>query len=325
MSEAPARPANPGGSTIAVTCGDPAGVGPEIVAQLAIRPPSPGIRYAVFGPGGWLGLLPAAPHLERHAVGPESYRAEPGKPTVEGARVALAAMEEAAAGCRSGRFAAVVTGPVSKIWMQRAGYPFPGQSEFFADRWQGVPSMAFTGGRLRVVLATWHIPFRDVPGQLTQESVGRAVRRAEWLALAGGCPAARIAVCGLNPHAGEEGMLGTEERDVLDPWLDVLRERHPGVSRCLPSDTVFARALSGEFDVVVALYHDQGLAPLKTVDFDTAVNVTLGLRHIRTSPDHGTAFGIAGRGRADTRSFANAIAVAERLARYQADRPCPES
>jgi 4-hydroxythreonine-4-phosphate dehydrogenase len=213
---------------------------------------------------------------------------------------------------------------VSKIWMQRAGFPFPGQSEFFADRWQGTPSMAFTGGRLRVVLATWHVPFREVPGQLTEESVGRAVRRAAWLARAEGCAAARIAVCGLNPHAGEEGMLGTEERDVLDPWLDALRERHPGVSRCLPADTVFARALAGEFDVVVALYHDQGLAPLKTVDFDTAVNVTLGLRHIRTSPDHGTAFGIAGQGRADARSFANAIAVAERLARHQAVHPCPE-
>lgn len=283
------------------------------------------MRCTLIGPESWLETIPSAVPVQRMVVGPAGFRAEPGRPSVEGARVALAAMEEAAAGCRAGRWQAVVTGPVSKIWMQRAGFLFPGQSEFFADRWQGLPTMAFTGGRLRVVLTTWHVPFREVPGQLTEQSVGRAVRRAAWLARAEGCGSARIAVCGLNPHAGEEGMLGTEERDVLDPWLDALRGRFPGVSRCLPSDTVFARALAGEFDVVVALYHDQGLAPLKTVDFDAAVNVTLGLRHIRTSPDHGTAFGIAGQGRADVRSFANAIAVAARLACHQATTPCPEA
>lgn len=183
--------------------------------------------------------------------------------------------------------------------------------------------MAFTGGRLRVVLATWHVPLREVPERLTREAVERAVSRALWLARAEGCTEARVAVCGLNPHAGEEGMLGTEERDRIDPWLDEWRGRYPGLSRCLPADTVFARALAGEFDVVVALYHDQGLAPLKTVDFDLAVNTTLGLAHVRTSPDHGTAFGIAGKGVADTRSFANAIAVARRLAAYQRLDPPP--
>lgn len=308
---------------IAITCGDPAGVGPEIVGRLVATSPVAGARYTLIGPASWHETIPSAGYLDRVVVGPEGFRAEPGVPTVEGASVALAAMQEAAAGCRAGRYRAVVTGPVSKIWMQRAGFPFPGQSEFFADRWQGAPTMAFTGGRLRVVLATWHIPFREVPGHLTEESVGRAVRRAAWLARAEDCAAPRIAVCGLNPHAGEEGMLGTEERDVIDPWLDAMRATHPGLSRCLPSDTVFARALGGEFDVVVALYHDQGLAPLKTVDFDTAVNVTLGLAHLRTSPDHGTAFGLAGQGRADVRSFAQAIAVASRLARYQAASPCP--
>jgi len=326
MSTEPAA-AGPGGAAVslAITCGDPAGVGPEIVARLAAAPAYPDVRYTLIGPEAWLATIAEAPHLARVAAGPAGFSAVAGAPSVEGARVALAAMEEAAAGCRAGRYDAVVTGPVAKIWMQRAGFPFPGQSEFFADRWAGAPTMAFTGGRLRVVLATWHIPLREVPGRLTEESVGRAVRRAAWLARAEGVAEPRIAVCGLNPHAGEEGMLGTEERDVLDPWLEALRARFPGVSRCLPADTVFARALAGEFDVVVALYHDQGLAPLKTVDFDTAVNVTLGLRHIRTSPDHGTAFGIAGQGRADGRSFANAIAVAARLARHQTGSPCPES
>jgi 4-hydroxythreonine-4-phosphate dehydrogenase len=120
-------------------------------------------------------------------------------------------------------------------------------------------------------------------------------------------------VCGLNPHAGEEGLLGHEERDLIDPALDHLRAEFPGLSRCQPGDTLFARALRGEFDVVIALYHDQGLAPLKLIDFDEAVNVTLGLPHVRTSPDHGTAFGIAGQGSARITSFANAVTVARRL------------
>jgi 4-hydroxythreonine-4-phosphate dehydrogenase len=309
---------------LAITCGDPAGVGPEIISRLMREQPRRGnVRYAIFGPLSWLETLPGREDIDRHPVGPPDFHAEPGKPTVAGAALALAAMQAAASGCREGLYDTVVTGPVSKIWMQRAGFPFPGQSEFFADRWQGLPSMAFTGGRLRVVLATWHIPLRAVPDQLTEEVVARAVRRAAWLARAEGCTEPRIAVCGLNPHAGEEGMLGTEERDQIDPWLHDLRRDNPGVSACQASDTVFARALGGEFDVVVALYHDQGLAPLKTVDFDTAVNVTLGLRHIRTSPDHGTAFGIAGKGRADVRSFSNALEAAMRLAAHHATAPCP--
>jgi 4-hydroxythreonine-4-phosphate dehydrogenase len=139
------------------------------------------------------------------------------------------------------------------------------------------------------------------------------VAAAAELARADGVSEPRIAVCGLNPHAGEEGLLGTEERERIDPVLDRLRPRFPGLSRCVAGDTAFGRALRGEFDVVVALYHDQGLAPLKTLEFDEAVNVTLGLAHVRTSPDHGTAFGIAGLGQANPRSFAQAVAVARRL------------
>jgi 4-hydroxythreonine-4-phosphate dehydrogenase len=123
----------------------------------------------------------------------------------------------------------------------------------------------------------------------------------------------RIGVCGLNPHAGEGGLLGREEKEILNPALERLRADFPGLSSCQPADTLFVRALRGEFDVIVALYHDQGLAPLKAVDFDEAVNVTLGLPFVRTSPDHGTAFGLAGQGRASPRSFANAVAAARRL------------
>jgi 4-hydroxythreonine-4-phosphate dehydrogenase len=173
--------------------------------------------------------------------------------------------------------------------------------------------MAFCGGRLRVVLVTWHIPLRDVAAQLTEANITRAVRAADELAKADGIASPRIGVCGLNPHAGEDGLLGTEERDSLDPMLTKLRGNFPGLSRSEAGDTLFARALRGEFDVVIALYHDQGLAPLKTVDFDESVNVTLGLPHVRTSPDHGTAFGIAGKGVASATSFANAARVARRL------------
>jgi 4-hydroxythreonine-4-phosphate dehydrogenase len=302
---------------IAITSGDPAGVGPEIIKRWLPAATATGAEFVVFGLASWLDSLHAPAGFELVPVGAEGFRATPGRPTAFGSEAALAAMEEAANGCRAGKFAAVVTGPVSKIEMQRVGFRFPGQSEFFADRWGGTPSMAFTGGRLRVVLATWHVPLREVPNHLTREALERSVRHAAWLARAEDCATPRIAVCGLNPHAGEDGMLGREEGDYLNPWLEIMRPQFPGLLPCQPGDTVFARALNGEFDVIVALYHDQGLAPLKAVDFDSAVNVTLGLSHIRTSPDHGTAFGITGRGIANTTSFENAVTAAVRLTKYR--------
>ncbi len=299
---------------LALTCGDPAGVGPEIVARwLAAHPAGAGQgEVAAIGPASWLRSLPL-PDDAKIAVGLEDFVATPGQPDADGALVAWAAMETAAAGCREGRFSGVVTAPVSKARLAAIGYPFPGQTEFFAARWGGEPTMAFCGGRLRVVLLTWHVPLRDVPALLTAENVARAVRAADELARAEGIAVPRIGVCGLNPHAGEGGLLGVEERYQLDPWLDALRPLHPGLSRAEPGDTLFARQLRGEFDVVVALYHDQGLAPLKVIDFDEAVNVTLGLPFVRTSPDHGTAFALAGKGEARLTSFANAVTVARRL------------
>ena len=241
---------------LALTCGDPAGIGPEVV-EAWLRTAGEDAREVVaIGPARWLAGLPLPPE-RRIAVGDAEYAAVPGRPDPAGARLAWAAMERAAAGCLAGEFCGVVTWPVAKAELARAD----GVSE------------------------------------------------------------PRIAVCGLNPHAGEEGLLGSEERERIDPVLDRLRPRFPGLSRCVAGDTAFGRALRGEFDVVVALYHDQGLAPLKTLEFDEAVNVTLGLAHVRTSPDHGTAFGIAGLGQANPRSFAQAVAVARRLiARHQASR-----
>ena len=173
--------------------------------------------------------------------------------------------------------------------------------------------MGFCGGKLRVVLATWHVALHEVGRLLGPHLLRRTIMAARKLAQADGVENPRIGICGLNPHAGEGGLLGYEERDLLNPLLMQLQQEISGVSLCEPGDTLFARALRGEFDVIVAMYHDQGLAPLKVIDFDEAVNVTLGLPYVRTSPDHGTAFGIAGRGAARGTSFANAVSVAQRL------------
>ena len=290
-------------------------MGPEIIASWLAAEPGGAAEVAVIGPAPWLATLPAA--TTKIAVGPAAFAAKPGEPNDEGARVAWAAMERAAAGCPSGEFCGVVTGPVSKATLAAVGYGFPGQTEFFAAKWGGDPVMGFCGGRLRVVLATWHLPLHEVARHLGPHLLHRTIAAGDALARADGIAAPRIGVCGLNPHAGEGGLLGYEERDLLDPALRQLRAKFPGLSSCQPGDTLFARALRGEFDVVVALYHDQGLAPLKVLDFDEAVNVTLGLPFVRTSPDHGTAFGIAGQGKASPRSFANAVTVARRLIKFR--------
>jgi 4-hydroxythreonine-4-phosphate dehydrogenase len=316
-------------SRLAFTCGDPAGVGPEIIAAwLAAAPPEEIATLEIHGPARWLAGLPGAGVFRARPAGAADFAAEPGCPSEAGARVADAALRAAAASAREGGVAAVVTGPVAKGWMARAGWSFPGQTEFFAAEWGGEPVMAFAGGRLRVVLATWHIPFAAVPAALTEPVLARAVAAAAELCAAegagpagGGAP--RLAVCGLNPHAGEDGLLGNDERERIDPILDRLRADHPGLSRALPGDTVFGRQLRGEFDAVVALYHDQGLAPLKTLEFDQAVNITLGLPWVRTSPDHGTGFDIAGRGLASAASFTNAVCVARGLVAHRARRLRP--
>lgn len=304
---------------LVITCGDPAGVGPETTDALLRQAASGGLPpLIVAGHPRWIASLRGTfPALEAIEVGGEFHPPRPGNPTEDGARIALAAMEAAADACVAGRARGVVTGPVSKAWLKRIGYALPGQTEFFAERWGGDPTMAFAGGRLRVVLATWHIPFSAVPAALTPACLALAVERAALLAGRLGATRPRIAVCGLNPHAGEDGLMGDDEREHIDPVLDSLRARHPGLSRTLPADTVFWRQLKGDFDVVVALYHDQGLAPLKTLEFDRAVNITLGLPWIRTSPDHGTAFDIAGRGVANHGSLAEAVRLADRLAQVK--------
>ncbi|MFT5836964.1 MAG: 4-hydroxythreonine-4-phosphate dehydrogenase [Candidatus Azotimanducaceae bacterium] len=298
---------------LAITCGDPAGVGPELIEQVLREDAHGGSDCVVVGSEQWGRSMSKLFGVNYQAVGNPNYLTQSGAPSIAAARVAFEAMEAAAAGCRAGRYRAVVTGPVSKHWLQRTGFKFPGQTEFFANAWGGEPTMAFVGKELRVVLATWHIPLREVAEALDADCLEKAVRRAYSLAQQLGAEVPRIGVCGLNPHAGEGGILGREELEVLDPILNGLRSEMPGLSKCLPGDTVFHRQRQGDFDVVVAAYHDQALAAVKTLEFDSAVNLTLGLPFIRTSPDHGTAFDIAGQGKANPSSFAAALALAREL------------
>jgi 4-hydroxythreonine-4-phosphate dehydrogenase len=246
-------------------------------------------------------------------VGPADFIARPGKPDEAGQLIAIEAMELAARGTTGGRFAAVVTGPVNKKGLASVGYSFPGQTEFFASRWSGEPVMAFAGGKMTVGLVTWHIPLAEVPLAVTGGDIRRTVLALIALRTKLGDRRPRIAVCGLNPHAGEGGLLGQEDDAVIRPAVEALRAEGHDVSGPLPGDTVFHRHLQGEFDAVAAIYHDQGLAPLKAVDFSTSANLSLGLKHVRTSPDHGTAYEIAGQGKADRGSFDSAMRLARLL------------
>ena len=261
-----------------------------------------------IGPADWIAQLG-----QGVAVGPKDFITRPGKPADAGQLIAIEAMEMAARGATGGRFSAVVTGPVNKKGLAGVGYAFPGQTEFFASRWNGEPVMAFAGGKMTVGLVTWHIPLAEVSRALTAADIRRTVLALVSLRAKLGDRRPRIAVCGLNPHAGEGGLLGKEDDVVIRPAVEALRAEGHDVSGPLPGDTVFHRHLQGEFDAVAAIYHDQGLAPLKAVDFSTSANLSLGLRHVRTSPDHGTAYEIAGQGKADRGSFDAAMRLARVL------------
>ena len=297
---------------IAITCGDPAGVGLGLVDRCLDANPLWVSRICVIGPRAWAESFEAR-GASAIIVGKDSYTPEPGNPTEPGARFAWEALEIASGGVLAGEFSSVVTCPISKKWMQRVGFPFPGHTEFFAKRWCGTPTMAFVGESLTVALATWHIPFSRVPSALTPSVLEHTITSLDQLLKTRGIATPRIGVCGLNPHAGEQGLLGSEEKEWINPCLDDLRVLYPGLSDAQPADSLFWRHRQGEFDGIVALYHDQGLAPLKTLEFDSAVNITLGLKYIRTSPDHGTGFNIADKGIASFKSLHRAILLAGEL------------
>ena len=278
---------------IGVTLGDPAGVGPEVVAAaLDSMELLEGIAVDVIGTA------------EGHAAG-ESSEAS--------ARAALEAMEESVRRLLAGEIQAVVTGPVCKHALHRVGFEFPGQTEFFAAR-AGVENfaMCLTGGALSVALVTAHVPLARVASLLSVEEIVRVGRLLQDFLILRGKKNPRIAVAGLNPHAGEQGDMGREEIDIIAPAVACLSQLGNFVGP-LPPDTLFHRAVEGDFDGVLCMYHDQGLIPLKLHAFHEGVNVTLGLPFIRTSPDHGTAFDIAGRGVARPDSMRQAIRLAVEL------------
>lgn len=281
---------------VVITLGDPAGVGPEVI-DLALAS----------------GRIPAGFEIE---VLGDRTAGVPGKPDARSAAAAMAALDEAVRRLKNGTADAVVTGPVSKEGLQSLGFPFPGQTEYFAHAF-GVEDfgMLLTGDTLTVGLATIHVPLASVPGLLTEERIVRiGLLTADFLQRRG-IVRPRIAVAGLNPHAGENGAFGDEESQVISPAIGKLNEAGVGIftGPAVP-DAIFRDAAQGQFDAVLAMYHDQGLIPLKLLDFDTAVNVTLGLPKPRTSPDHGTAFSIAGKNLANPSSMIAAIRLACELA-----------
>ncbi|NBV48821.1 MAG: 4-hydroxythreonine-4-phosphate dehydrogenase, partial [Verrucomicrobia bacterium] len=245
---------------LAVTCGDPAGVGPELIASWLQAHPEQAASIVPIGPADWIARLGIG-----LAVGPADFITRAGRPDDAGQLIAIEAMELAARGTTGGRFAAVVTGPVNKKGLAGVGYDFPGQTEFFASRWNGEPVMAFAGGKMTVGLVTWHIPLAEVPRAVTGADIRRTVLALVALRTKLGDRRPRIAVCGVNPHAGEGGLLGQEDDRIIRPAVEALRAAGHDVTGPLPGDTVFHRHLQGEFDAVAAIYHDQGLAPLKAV------------------------------------------------------------
>ena len=279
---------------IGITLGDPCGIGPEVVSAALEGLELPdGCRVDVLGLEG------------THT---------PGQPSDASARAALEAMEEAARRVASGQWSAVVTGPVCKHALHRVGFEYPGQTEFFAARF-GVENfaMCLTGGALTVALVTAHVPLARVAGLLRRDEIVRVGGLLRNFLVLRGTAHPRVAVAGLNPHAGEEGDMGREELDMIAPAIGDL-QRTGDFSGPHPPDTVFHRAVEGCFDGVLCMYHDQGLIPLKLHAFHEGVNVTLGLPFFRTSPDHGTAFDIAGAGSARPDSMRAAICLAARLA-----------
>jgi len=295
---------------IGITLGDCAGIGPEIV-DLALKS----------------GRVPDSAEYVVIGRQPNCY---PGKPTIETARAAAAALDEAVTLARRGELDAIVTGPVHKARMYDIGFKFPGQTEFFAQRC-GIKNfaMCLTAEKITVALVTTHIPLRKVPRALKQSEIVRVglllldfVQRRIAPKREPETPAPRIAVAGLNPHAGESGKIGREEIEIIAPAVDELNRSPITDHRSLFSgphspDTVFHRTIEGEFDAVLCMYHDQGLIPLKLYAFHSGVNVTLGLPFPRTSPDHGTAFEIAGKGIARPDSMIAAINLAVELAQQQ--------
>ncbi len=322
---------------IAVTMGDPAGIGPEIIAKVFARGDLFDLcRPLVVGNAAILAKVVkeqgialevrtiAAPAESRPARGRldvidvgsfDPARHAWGKPDASCGAAVVAYIARATQFAMRGEVAAIVTAPISKEQMQAAGHAFPGHTELLAHLTGGTRyGMLFVGGGLHLILATIHHALRDVPGLITKERVLTAIELAHEAMRSFGFTQPRIGVAALNPHAGEGGIFGDEEGSAIVPAVRAARAAGIDASDPLPADTLFHKARKGVYDIVVAMYHDQGLGPLKMIAFGSSVNITVGLPIIRTSVDHGTAYDIAGRGIADPTSLAEAIRLAALLA-----------
>lgn len=327
---------------LAVSLGDPAGIGPEIIAGSWARRAEAGLApFFVLGGAGVLTAAAAQRGLDAPVVaiadpaetgaafahgipvlGEADCPYHPGQPDDEGAALALHSLAEATRMALLGKASAVVTAPVAKAQLARIGFEFPGQTEFLAVAC-GLPAeaavMMLAGPNLRAVPLTVHCALAEVPAQLSTamicakaRTVNAALRRDFGLA------APRIAVCALNPHAGEGGKFGGEERDVIEPAIAILREEGLTMTGPHPADALFTPRARTTYDAALCMYHDQALIPVKALDFDEGVNVTLGLPIVRTSPDHGTAFDIAGKGLADPGAMIAALRMAGEMAARRA-------
>jgi len=285
---------------LAITLGDPRGIGPEIVAAALADPTVAGLAsFTVIGPTGTVCRVD-------ESVG--EWRS--GGSVAEAGAIAGRAIERAVELAKAGTCDGIVTGPIDKSALLAGGYDYPGHTEMLAKLTGSQVAMMLASDRLRVVLATTHIPLRDVPDAVTMQAIIQAAHVTrnglrDWF----GIPEPRIALCALNPHAGDHGRFGTEDDDVLGPAAALAAIDGP-----FPADTVFVRALRYEFHAVIAPYHDVGMTAIKVASFGSAVNVTLGLPFPRTSPDHGTALDIAGQGKADPSSMKQAIRVCAEIA-----------
>ena len=317
-----------------VTCGEPAGIGPDLCIDIAgrawpcelivagdteiLQARAQQLRKSV----SFVPYKPGAARTE-HRAGtlhvlhvPVASPVRPGQLDRANARHVLQLLDRAIDGCMAGEFAAMVTAPVQKSVINDAGIKFSGHTEYLAERTGGAhPVMMLTNGSLRVALATTHLPLKDVSTAITGELLQKVLRIVDHdLRTRFAIAAPRIIVCGLNPHAGESGHLGREEIEVIAPALDALRRTGMQLIGPAPADTAFTAQMLKQADAVLAMFHDQGLPVIKYAGFENAVNVTLGLPIIRTSVDHGTALSLAGTGTADSGSLAAAIDVAMQLA-----------
>ena len=326
---------------LALTQGDPAGIGPDIAITAWARRQQNGVPPFVFiGDSDVVASRAALIGIEinietceaDNAIEvferafpvlplPVGFEVQAGQPHVGAAHATIKAIETAVSLTIEGRTAAVVTNPIAKSVLYEAGFGFPGHTEFLADlalRQTGkavTPVMMIAGPKVRVVPVTIHIPLKNVPTALTEELIVTTCRIIDTdLREKFGIAAPRLAVAGLNPHAGEDGALGIEDRDIVHPATIRLRKDGIDAFGPLPADTMFHDAARKRYDVAVCMYHDQALIPAKALGFDDSVNVTLGLPFIRTSPDHGTAFGIAGQGIASEASLVAALKMAGEIA-----------